>query len=64
MDNNEIGVWWPGRVFLPPTTTRTVVRYHLLALDRHGSHLTAGFAAAAAAIILWIQRDIGEDGYL
>jgi hypothetical protein len=40
---DELGLLWPKRLFGPSTQNRTVGKYRLLILDRHGSHVTAEF---------------------
>ena len=41
--NDEIGLRWLQKLFIPATTSRTRGRYILLILDGHGSHLTPEF---------------------
>ncbi|KKA21179.1 hypothetical protein T310_4795, partial [Rasamsonia emersonii CBS 393.64] len=41
--NNEIGLEWLQKTFKTYTASYTVGRYHLLILDGHSSHATAGF---------------------
>ena len=41
--NDEIGLRWLQKLFIPATTSRTRGRYRLLILDGHGSHLTPEF---------------------
>jgi hypothetical protein len=43
--NDELGLRWLQKTFIPATSERTVGRYRLLILDGHGSHLTPQFDA-------------------
>jgi hypothetical protein len=41
--NDEIGLRWLQKLFIPATASRTVGKYRLLILDGHGSHFTPEF---------------------
>lgn len=41
--NDEIGLRWLEKLFIPATKSRLVGKFRLLILDGHGSHLTARF---------------------